>query len=682
MPSALTYPGVYVEEVPSGLRTVVGVATSVTAFLGRATRGPTTGPGISVFSFDEFERRFGGLSLEYPLTFAVRDYFLNGGSQAVIVRLVRYDSEANNATLNAAVKAAEDALIGHEDDAALQKDLRDAQNLQNVTAETAKISLAAEDDSNAATKSEPLDLTASSHGNWGNHLWIKALVQVSDDNGNLKKRYHVEDSSDLFDLTIVERVPLYSKNGVPIYQVLQLETIRNIVFKKDSKSSRRIDRVLSTESQLLSANNTKLSDKNPLPIFELDETGRRIALMAGVANSAATAKFGPMLGEEFSTQLPKVSGAATKVAIAATLAGKTDADIAQDADKVASDIADAIKAKKQDTEIETIVKTALAAMEAAVPARQFEGGRNGQELLPVDYKFKARLQRVDIFNLMCLPPDSIDGEIDPKTTILADALDYCVKRRAMLIIDPPLSWKAAGSDVAAVVDAPSTRLADLNLNGPETRNAAVYFPRVTQSNPVRDGVVEAFVPCGIIAGRMSATDVSRGVWKAPAGIDASVGGTVGLDYDLTDDEHGQLNPVGINCLRGFPIYGRVIWGSRTLRGADALADEYKYVPVRRLALYIEESLVRGTKWVVHEPNGEVLWSQIRANVGAFMQNLFLNGALAGTSPQQAYYVNCDKTTNPDNFVNLGIVTIKVGFAPLRPAEFVVIQLSQIVGTTG
>jgi phage tail sheath protein FI len=178
---------------------------------------------------------------------------------------------------------------------------------------------------------------------------------------------------------------------------------------------------------------------------------------------------------------------------------------------------------------------------------------------------------------------------------------------------------------------------------------------------------------------MARTDGQRGVWKAPAGIDAALSGVQGLAVSLTNDENGMLNPLGVNCLRTFPIIGSVVWGSRTLRGADLLADEYKYVPVRRLALYLEESLFRGTQWVVFEPNDEPLWSQIRLNIGAFMQNLFRQGAFQGQTPNDAYFVKCDKETTTQNDINLGIVNIVVGFAPLKPAEFVVIQLQQMAG---
>ena len=141
--------------------------------------------------------------------------------------------------------------------------------------------------------------------------------------------------------------------------------------------------------------------------------------------------------------------------------------------------------------------------------------------------------------------------------------------------------------------------------------------------------LENFAPCGAVAGMFARTDAQRGVWKAPAGLDATLVGVPKLTVQLTDAENGQLNPLGINCLRAMPAAGRVVWGARTLQGDDRLASEWKYVPVRRTALFIEESLYRGTQWVVFEPNDEPLWAQIRLNVGAFMHSLFRQGAFQG-----------------------------------------------------
>jgi phage tail sheath protein FI len=210
-------------------------------------------------------------------------------------------------------------------------------------------------------------------------------------------------------------------------------------------------------------------------------------------------------------------------------------------------------------------------------------------------------------------------------------------------------------------------------------NAAVFFPRLKLADPLKENRTQEFVPCGAIAGIIARTDASRGVWKAPAGIDATFSGVRELTYKLTDGENGRLNPKGLNCLRVFPVYGNVIWGARTLAGDDRLASEWKYLPVRRLALFLEESLYRGTQWVVFEPNDEPLWAQIRLNIGAFMNNLFRQGAFQGKTPRDAYFVKCDSETTTQNDINLGIVNIVIGFAPLKPAEFVILKFQQMAG---
>jgi phage tail sheath protein FI len=253
--------------------------------------------------------------------------------------------------------------------------------------------------------------------------------------------------------------------------------------------------------------------------------------------------------------------------------------------------------------------------------------------------------------------------------VYAAAEAYCEERRAFLIVDIPRA-----------VDDPDAMRTWLTDNATlRHRNAAVYFPRVRVPDPLNQSRLESRAPSGTLAGLCAQTDAARGVWKAPAGSEVRLRNVQDLDYVLTDRENGSLNPLGANCLRNFPIFGFVSWGARTLDGADQQASEWKYVPVRRLALFLEESLFRGTKWVVFEPNDEPLWSQIRLNLGAFMQGLFRQGAFQGQTPREAYFVKCDKETTTQNDINLGIVNIVVGFAPLKPAEFVIIKIQQMAG---
>jgi phage tail sheath protein FI len=321
-----------------------------------------------------------------------------------------------------------------------------------------------------------------------------------------------------------------------------------------------------------------------------------------------------------------------------------------------------------------------------VAGEQLTGGHDGTTLVPGTSGFHNALipvspspnpnqsglhllDRVDIFNLLCVP-----GENDSATIQLLQG--YCTSNRAFYIVDCPqdVDHDVLNSEGPVGEDRQSGQLTGVNSN-----NSAYYFPWVNAPDPLAGGRATLFPPCGFVAGIYARVDGARGVWKAPAGIEASLVGVSGLELDLTDEENGDLNTQAINCLRHFKIYGDVVWGARTLQGNDHAGSQWKYVPIRRLALFLESSLYDGTQWVVFEPNDEPLWSQIRLNVGAFMQGLFLQGAFQGTTPKQAYFVKCDAENNPQSSIDQGIVNILVGFAPLYPAEFVVIQIQQLAG---
>ncbi len=517
MPATLTYPGVYIEEIASGVRTITGVATSITALIGRALRGPLNEPTV-INNFSDFERAFGGLAADSTLSYAVRDYYLNGGSQALIVRVANGAAQATLALPTGAV-----------------------------------------------APNDTLPLVAASPGSWGNKLSVTVDYDTKDANDP-------SPDPNLFNLTITET------NGAT-------EKFRNVSVA--ATDPRYVAGVLEQGSSLVKV------QKDGSGNFQVPNT------RPSAATTAATPNSGNDGNALTSTEY---------------LGSATD-------------------------------KTGINALEKA-----------------------------DLFNLLCIPPAERGGDTDK--TVYQAAMSYCAKRRAMLLVDAPAAWGANKATAAATAKA---GLNGLGLSGLDARNAALYFPRVVESDPQRDGQLDSFVPCGIVAGVMARTDAQRGVWKAPAGLDASLNGTQALEVNLTDDENGLLNPLGINCLRAFPVAGRVVWGARTLRGADQLADDYKYIPVRRLTLFMEESLYRGTQWVVFEPNDEPLWSQIRLNVGAFMNNLFRQGAFQGKTPREAYFVKCDKETTTQNDINLGVVNILVGFAPLKPAEFVVIQIQQMAG---
>ena len=282
------------------------------------------------------------------------------------------------------------------------------------------------------------------------------------------------------------------------------------------------------------------------------------------------------------------------------------------------------------------------------------------------------LLRADLFNLLCIPPHTpASGATNVELGLVDDAIQFCERRRAFFVIDPPYN---RGADVVTAKAAIKGFASALR----RTNHAALYFPTLLLPNPLAGGQVEEFAPGGAVAGVIARTDAERGVWKAPAGVEAKLASVAKLSVALKDQDLGELNPIGINCFRKFTEVS-VVWGARTLEGDDRLASEWKYVPVRRTALFIEESLYRGTRWAVFEPNDEPLWAVIRLHVGTFMHNLFRQGAFQGTAPRDAYFVKCDRETTTQADVNNGIVNIIVGFAPLKPAEFVVIKLQQMAG---
>ena len=289
------------------------------------------------------------------------------------------------------------------------------------------------------------------------------------------------------------------------------------------------------------------------------------------------------------------------------------------------------------------------------------------------------LQKVDIFNILCIPDatralsvnsSTLDSSVDPNA-IYSAAIALCDSMRAFLLLDcPPY--------VNTIASAMDWKTSGLTVND---ANGAAFFPRLRLADPLNNYNLRTFAPCGVVAGVYAQTDATRGVWKAPAGIEATLGGAQSLVYKMSDAENGVLNPLGLNCFRTFPVYGSVLWGARTLVGADAETNQWKYVPIRRVALFLESSLYQGTQWVVFEPNDEPLWSAIRLNVGSFMQSLFIQGYFQGSTPSQAYFVKCDSETTTQTDIDNGVVNIVVGFAPLYPAEFVVIQIEQLAGQT-
>lgn len=233
-------------------------------------------------------------------------------------------------------------------------------------------------------------------------------------------------------------------------------------------------------------------------------------------------------------------------------------------------------------------------------------------------------------------------------------------------------------DRVAILDAPPDMMPQevgkwrLETAGYDSSYAALYYPWITVNDPVTNRPIN-IPPCGHMAGVWARNDTTRGVHKAPA--NEVVQGAIGLAYQTTKGEQDTLNPNGVNCIRAFPGRGIRVWGARTLSSNPA----WRYINVRRLFNFVEKSIEGGTQWVVFEPNDRRLWARVRRDVSAFLKTVWRDGALFGSSPNEAFYVKCDDELNPPESRDLGRLIIEIGLAPVKPAEFVIFRISQWAG---
>lgn len=254
------------------------------------------------------------------------------------------------------------------------------------------------------------------------------------------------------------------------------------------------------------------------------------------------------------------------------------------------------------------------------------------------------------------------------TSMVSFGASYCERRRDSFFIGE------LGTGQTTVEEAQEF----INHLAVKNSYAALYFPWLEMSDPLSasSGLIKV-PPTGFVAGLYARTDEERGVWKAPAGVAARLLGASGPAVKVTDREQEVLNPIGVNVIRAFPTTGPVVWGARTLGTTDH--PEYRYVPVRRLTIFLERSIGEGLGWAIFEPNGEPLWARLRQSIEDFMTALYRSGAFQGRTPAEAFFVKCDGETTTPSDIETGRVNILVGFAPLKPAEFIIIRISQPAG---
>jgi Bacteriophage tail sheath protein len=772
----LSYPGVYVQEVPSGVRTIVGVGTSIGMFIGTAKQGPINRP-VRCTSYLDYARNYGEDPAGGDLVRCVKLFFLNGGTDCYVMRIANGATPAaitlqNEAGTNTLRLTAKDAGVRGNDLRAfvtyagaqpevtfnlelfrweldpssgqrLKKDIEtwsglsmdpnSASYAQAFLTQNSKLVDATDLGVAAAGAGSSLSGRSMTAANLGALLATKNKFEISVDGSRFL----------LIDLTGVAATAAaiqaqinntFIANGMATTSVV----VAFVAGAPTPPAGNNRVQVTSAGAGDVFIRPASSPDDLAVPLMlgtaqggiEVSRHAVRRPAPTGVSTSVSLALLNAFANvgaaSVNSITLDGLTAAGVPVAVPVPLSIETvvGGKVVQDNVPVASSPngnSDGLREKlaliaQQINNFTPPVPTTkfswkaevwgsrlgiqpggifaddyipAAAITAAPAAFQnliqapnvhyyrLGSGGPGKQAAPTlgidggnpaaadyDNAYNIIDKEVDLYNLMVLAPVAPPAVVSLQSLYPAASI-ACQKRRAFLLMDPPDAWTDAQTA--------STNVATLR-SGLVTDYSAIFFPQITIDE---NGLKKNIGPAGAIAGLCARIDSTRGVWKAPAGTEADLRGVVGLKQRFSDLENGTLNPRAVNTIRIFPN-GIVNWGARTMAGDDSSQSEYKYIPIRRLALFIEESLYRGLKWAVFEPNDEPLYAQIRLNVGAFMHNLFRQGAFQGKK-NEAYFVKCDGETTTQADRNLGIVNIWVGFAPLKPAEFVILYLQQMAG---
>ena len=678
MPITPTYPGVYVEEIPSTVHTITGVATSIAAFVDTFESGLVNYP-THLLSLSDFEKLMGGLDNNSEASYAIQQFFLNGGTECYAVRVIGATGKA--AALNLLTAPGGSAVF-----TVTAGQMIGTQFLLNMGAWGNNIRL--EVDYNTTDPTSQFNLTVTEVDSSGNSVQSEVYRNLDMTGGD--PNYAVDTVNDGSRMVFLSNpaagrpAATGTMGGALPSSTPPPSAVNGAQFKVTTSAGDAYSGALPNmptspapnfpalrpylEAAIRVANPIGAAPKNN-PLL----TGASVQLVGNGKTGASPAPF------QFQVLAGRGGGSFNP---GSTLTFDTfgGSSLATDLNLDSAGAPPAVVNVAQ----YTLGNAAAGAADSAAVTATTGKGTDDDGISDVEIRglqanktgFYA-LEDVDLFNILCIPAATTTGSSTLALTdtqvdaIIAEATTYCDDRRAMFIMDIP---KTAN-------DVPSMQAWMTLHDFLRNTNNAVYFPRVRIPDPLNGSRLRDVASSGTLAGLWAATDVSRGVWKAPAGVDVQLVNVPQLVYNLVDRENGVLNPLGVNCLRNFPVFGNISWGARTLFGADVRASEWKYIPVRRLALFLEESLFRGTKWVVFEPNDEPLWAQIRLNVTSFMHDLFRQGAFQGSTPAQAYLVKCDSEINTQFEIDSGIVNILVGFAPLKPAEFVILQIQQLAGQT-
>jgi phage tail sheath protein FI len=639
----LTYPGVYVQEISSGVRPITIASTSTAAFVGLAQMGPSQ-PTL-VTSWTQFQLYYGTFISDGFLAHSVLQFFNNGGQKCYIVRVTRSDAATASVTVQNRASAPTAGVTFSAQNQGVWGNTLYLQ-IENGTANPGnsfKISV--------RQQTDPAVIPANFQNITALEAFDNLTVDPTDPNffvTILQQNSHLIAGQMLATNVALQR-------GVQtggFNPLLPLGTNNSLQISLDNDGFQQI-----TLPATASASTTLTDISTAIQTLV-------IALTAKKTSTSGTAFTGFTCTVDTSAGQPRLvlqSGTITATSSVAVQAGSPNDATALlklgTGNGAYSQGGLALRLPALATVVQIGDNAVTAPVTAVTP------GSNGSAALN-ELSFSnvfPLLDNVTDFSLLAVPGEG--------TTVMADlGMSYCSNR--------PLQDVFYIADVDSTDDTPAEAITFRNKLTTATSYGAVYFPWVQALDPTGVSAQPILVPAsGYIAGLYARTDGSRGVWKAPAGTAASLNGVVGLSAVLSDVQHGTLNPIGINVIRQFAGSGIVSFGARTITSDS----EWLYVPVRRTAILLRVSIYYGIQWAVFEPNDEPLWSQLRLNVGSMMTTLFRQGAFQGSTPSQAFFVKCDSETTTQADINSGVVNLLVGFAPLRPAEFVVVQISQQAG---
>jgi phage tail sheath protein FI len=677
------YPGIYTREIPSGVRSISGAPTAVALFVGPTRAGIDRRPS-RLLNFGDFERQFGGLSPTSSLSYSVLHFFANGGGEAFVFRVptkgakpakssFKRDDGANNESVKitalSSAAASNDVFVEFDpfgidanpfNTAAPVPDKKRF-NLIVMDRQTGRV----ERFGNLSTSSTSARFASAVVNDpaTGSKL-VKVDVAGIDNEGP-------PSSATIYK---VGTPPTAGTFGTDVKALVSLIVL-------DANGSPDTSASISDMEVTVFANGAA----KPTSTLEL------VTRLVSTLNAAirADAVNGPKMAGVSIEGAPFVEGGNVFVRLRTTPPGPeklnkrlTDARVTI-ADPASGTASKLLSVYGLTQAASNPSRYQLGASYAAAQGQVFgtpEAGTDGDAVgQPDSDAFKQAVMDLDtpdpFFNILCLPDLVRPAANDPLAlqhsnamTVYSEAALVCKNKHAFLIMDPL-------PDVTTVGAAESWKTLKFTF---QSNHAAAFFPNIRVDDPLVPGAIKSHPPSGALAGVMARIDGQSGVWTAPAGTEAVLAGVYGPSTLVSDEEHGILNPLGLNVIRQFPVYGTVNFGSRTVDGSNAMASEWKYIPVRRTASFILRSLSDSLRWAVQRPNGERLWSELRMNVTAFMQRLFRQGAFKGVSSREAYFVFCDDSTTTADDIQQGVVNIVIGFAPLRPAEFVVISLRQIV----